>query len=309
LATSFISRLRQCFLPRGRRLSALFSNRRLGLSVPLVSLVGYGLCSRGSHLLTLFFRLQRASAAFLLMLQAGKSGLTLLSPRGLASEPGMEASTAKPQEDDLGCRHLLCLGSALATSRLLVEDVLATHSLLAFEGSLFVKKALSGVSSLLAGGLLAYVGSTLIKKALAGCHLEAVALVLPQFVDRLLPILVGAFRASASPKKNGPPRQFWRQQAGGLLVFVKCSLEPFLVVKGMTNIGRGIEFLKIVEHPVGGAWGRLRPLVLQPPGRIGEGGCGQMSRRWSTVPHLWRRMRGGVSAHLYQFQCTKVQRN
>jgi hypothetical protein len=187
----------------------------------------------------------------------------------------MEASTAKPQEDDSGCRHLLCLGSALATSGLLVEDALATHSLLTFEGSLFVKKALSGGSSLLAGGLLAFVGGTLVKKALAGCRLEAVVLVLPQFVDCPLPILVGAFCAGASPKKNGPPRRFWRQQAGGLLVFVKCSLEPFLIAKGTTNIGRGIEVSKIIKHPVGSAWGRLR----LPHRRIGEGGWGQMSRR------------------------------
>ncbi len=96
MAMSFVSRLRQRFLPRGRRLSALFSNRRLGLLVPLVSLVGYGLCSRGGHLLTLLLRLQCASAAFLLMLQAGKSSLTLLLLQGLASKPGMEALTAKP---------------------------------------------------------------------------------------------------------------------------------------------------------------------------------------------------------------------
>jgi hypothetical protein len=116
---------------------------------------------------------------------------------------------------------------------------------------------LSSASSLLAGGLLVFVGSTLVKKALAGCRLEAVVLVLQQFVDRPLPILVGAFRVGASPRKNGPPGQFWRQQAGGLLVFAKCSLEPFLIAKGTTNIGRGIEFLIIIEHPVGGAWGRL----------------------------------------------------
>jgi hypothetical protein len=251
--------------------AALLRGQRV-LPMPLISLVGYGLCLHGGRLLTLFLRLQRASAAFLLVLQAGKSGLMLLLPRGLASKPGVEASTAKPQEDDLGCRHLLCLGSALATSGLLVEDMLATHSLLAFEGSSFVKKALSSVSSLLVGGLLAFVGGTLIKKALAGCRLEAEALVLPQFVDHPLPILVGAFRSGASPKKNGPPRRFWRQQAGGLLVLAKCSLEPFLVAKGTTNISRGIEVPKIVEHPVRGAWGRLRPLVLQPRRRIGEGG-------------------------------------
>jgi hypothetical protein len=98
-------------------------------------------------------------------LQAGKSGLTLLLPQSLASKPGMEALTAKPQEDDSSCRHLSCMGSALATSNLLVEDALATHILLAFKGSSLVKKALSGTtSSLLAGGLLAFVGGTLVKK-------------------------------------------------------------------------------------------------------------------------------------------------
>jgi hypothetical protein len=100
LETLFVSRLHQRFLPCGRRLLALFSNRRLGLLVPLVSLVGYSLCLRGGRLLTLFLRLQRVNAAFLLVLQAGKSDLTLLLPRGLASKPGVEASTAKPQEDD-----------------------------------------------------------------------------------------------------------------------------------------------------------------------------------------------------------------
>ncbi len=131
----FVSRLRQRFLPRGCCLSALFSNHCLGLLVPLVSLISYGLCSRGGHLLTLLLCLQRATAAFLLVLQASKSSLTLLLPQGLASKPGVEASTAKPQEDDLGCRRLSCVGSALATSGLLVEDALAMHSLLVFEGS------------------------------------------------------------------------------------------------------------------------------------------------------------------------------
>ncbi len=160
----------------------------------------------------------------------------------------------------------------MATSGLLVEDALATHSLLAFKGSSFIKKALSGASSLLVSGLLAFVGSTLVKKALAGCRLETVALVLPQFVDRPLPILVGAFREGTSPKKNGPPGWAPRQYPSSLFVFVKGLLMPFFVTKGTTNIGRGIDFLIIVKHPVGGAWGRLRPLVLQPCQRIGEGG-------------------------------------
>jgi hypothetical protein len=163
VVTSFVSRLRQCFLPCGCCLSALFSNFCLGLLVPLVSLIGYSLCLPGGRLLTLLLRLQRASAAFLLVLQAGMSSLTLLWPQGLASKPGVEASMAKQQEDDSGCRCLLCMGGVLATSSLLVEDALATHSLLVFEGSLEVKKALSGASSLLVGGLLAFVGGMLVK--------------------------------------------------------------------------------------------------------------------------------------------------
>jgi hypothetical protein len=55
----------------------------------------------------------------------------------------------------------------------------------------------------------------------------------------------------------GLPGDFWRQQAGGLLVFTKCLLEPIIVTKGTTNIGWGIEFLKNIKHPVRGAWGRL----------------------------------------------------
>ena len=70
-----------------------------GSSFPLVSLIGNGLCSHGSRLSTMLLRLQRTRAAFLLVLHAGKCGLMLQSPRGLASEPGEEASAAEPQED------------------------------------------------------------------------------------------------------------------------------------------------------------------------------------------------------------------
>ncbi len=92
--------------------------------------------------------------------------------------------------------------------------------------------------------LLLFASSLLINMALTGCRLEAVTLVLLHFVDRPLPILVGTFRVGASPEKDGPPRQFWRQQTGGLLVFVKCLLEPFHIAKGTTGIGQGIEFFK-----------------------------------------------------------------
>ncbi len=75
-----------------------------------------------------------------------------------------------------------------------------------------------------------------------------------------------------SPKKNGPPGHVQRQQASSMLVFAKCLLEPFLVANGTTNTGQGIVFLIIFKHSVGGLWGRLQPFVLQPPGRVGEGG-------------------------------------
>ncbi len=130
--------------------------------------------------------------------------------------------------------------------------------LLAFVGGALIEESLA------MSCLLLFASSLLVNMALAGHRLEAVALVLPHFVDRPLPILVGTFHAGVSPEKDGPPGQFWRQQASGLLVFAKCSLEPFLVAKGTTSIGRGIEFLKIVEYPVGGTWERLQPLVLQP---------------------------------------------
>jgi hypothetical protein len=201
----------------------------------------------------------RACAAFLLVSQVGKSGLTLLPPCSLSGEADLEAAAAKPKEDGCCSRRPSCLGGgcvqkALATSGLLVKKPLTTGGLLAFVSASLIKESLATI------GLLAFVGSTLVKEALAmcclllfassllinmalaGCRLEGVALVLPQGVDRPLPILVGAFCTGASPLKDGPPRQFWRQQAGGLFVFAKCSLEPFLVAKGMTNIGLGIEF-------------------------------------------------------------------
>jgi hypothetical protein len=149
--------LRQCCSASGLLLATL-----------LIGLIGQRFLPRGRRLSLPFVRHCRARAAFLLVSQVDESGLTLLLPQSLASEPGMEASMAKPQEDDLGCRCLSCVGSALATSSLFVEDALATHSLLAFKGSSFVKKALSGASSLLAGGLLVFVGGTLVKKALVG---------------------------------------------------------------------------------------------------------------------------------------------
>jgi len=68
----------------------------LGLSVPRGSLIGNGLCSRSSRLSMLLLRLQCTCTAFLLVLHAGKCGLMLQSPRGLASKPGKEATAAEP---------------------------------------------------------------------------------------------------------------------------------------------------------------------------------------------------------------------
>ncbi len=91
--------------------------------------------------------------------------------------------------------HLSCKSSAFshkATSGLLINKALTTcsllvGSLLAFVGGTLFKEALA------MSGLLLFASSLLVDKALAGCCLEAVAFVLPQFVNRPLPILVGAF--------------------------------------------------------------------------------------------------------------------
>ncbi len=251
-----------------------------GSLVPLVSLIGDGLCLCGSRLSTLLHRLQCTHSAFLLVLHAGKCDLTLQSPRGLASEPGKEASVAEAQEDDSGGRCLPCLSNVSVMSRLLVKEALATCSLpLTFEGGALVKKTLSCTSGLLAGGLLllAYTNSMLVEDPLAVGSLflagtsgllneECLVLVRPQIVDGRLPIHVGTVRASASPMKNGPfgcPR---RQQSGSLLVFANGSLMPaFFVAERLTNVGRGVVAFVVVEQPLRGAWGRLRPFKLQPP--------------------------------------------
>jgi hypothetical protein len=175
--------------------------------VPLISLFGQSLCLHCSCLLMLLLHKRRARAAVLLVLQTCKSGLALLSPRSLASKPDVEAAAAKPQEDGLGCRHLLCKSSTFghkATSSLVVEKApmrcslliknpLTTGGLLAFVGGTLVKESLATIS------LQALTSGFLVKMALTGRHLEAMALVLPQLVDCPLPIPVGAFHAGASP--------------------------------------------------------------------------------------------------------------
>jgi hypothetical protein len=180
---------------------------------------------------------------------------------------------------------------------------------LTFEGGALVKKTLSCASGLLAGGLLlASTSGVLVEEPLAvgslvlagaSCLLgeECLVLVPPQIVDGPLPIPVGTFSVSASPMKNGPPTWPRRQQSSSLLVFTDGLLVPFFVTKRSTNVGGGVVAFIVGEQPLGGAWGRLRPFKLQPPGMIGEVGRGQMSRRGSTVPPLLRRREGGVAQY------------
>ena len=198
-------------------------------------------------------------------------------PGGLASKPGKEALAAEPQEDDSGGRHLPCPSGASETSSLLVKEALAMCSLpLMFEGGVLLKKTLSCVSGLLVEEPLA-VDSLVLTGASGLLDEECLVLVPPQIVNGRLSIPVGAVHVSASPMKNGPPTWPWRQQSGSLLVFADGSLMPFFITKWLTNIGGGVVAFVVVEQPLGGTWGRLRPLKLQPPGRIGEVGRGQMS--------------------------------
>ncbi len=193
---------------------------------------------------------------------------------------------------------------ALTMSGLLVKKLLTTGSLLAFVGGTLIKEALGGtlVKKLLAmSRLLTFVGSMLIDKALAGCHLEAVGFVLlPQFVDCPLPILVNLFHVGTSPMKNRPPGWILWQQPSGLLVFVKALINPFLFANVLTNVGRGIVCTKIIKDLVGCARRGLNPFVLQPCRSIKRGIQGQEQMSWwgSITPHLGR-IREGVSTHLY----------
>jgi hypothetical protein len=311
MATAFIRCLCQRYRPRGQE-CVLYLAKLLG------SLVNCGLRAHGGHLSTLFLGKCHMPAAVLLIAQACKGGLTLLVPQSLADELDVEAAAAKPQEDGAGGRPFSCLGSAFGqplvlgnapgkevfgkkqpsllagTSGLLIKKLLAAGSLLAGMSGflLLLAEKLLAAGSLLASAnssslLVGASGSSLLAgtSGLLVKELLAMALVRPQVVDCPLPIHVGAFHAGAGPMKNGPPPRGWRQQPSGLLVFVECSLMPFLILKGATNVGRGVVGLIVGKQPVGGAGGRLRPFVSQPPFRIREGGRGQMSRRGSTFPH------------------------
>ncbi len=103
---------------------------------------------------------------------------------------------------------------------------------------------------------------------------EAMLLIRPHFVDGPLTIPVCAVRARVSAKKNWPPQWRRRQQSGSLLVFADGSLKPiFIANRSAEGVrGGGVVAFVVVKQPLGGAWGELRPLNIQPPGRIGEVG-------------------------------------
>ena len=142
----------------------------------------------------------------------------LQSPRGLASEPGKEASAAEPQEDDSGGR-LFSLGSKFGLS-VSLGDALAEEAKALAKGSKF--------------GLPFSLGNTLAEEAKAMAKGSKIS----------LPFSLGNALAE----------------------------EAKALAKGSSTVGS--------------AWRRLQPLDLRPPGRMGEGGRGQKSRRGSTVPHL-----------------------
>jgi hypothetical protein len=166
----------------------------------------------------------------------------------------VEAATTEPQED-CSCG--------------LVEKLLAAGGLLLASAS----SILPGTSGLLIEELSA-AGCLLLASA-SGLFLdetEAMVLVRPQFVDGPLPIPVRAFRVRASAKKNGPPEWLRRQQSGSLLVFADGSLMPIFIANRSTKGVRTVVAFVVFEQPLGRAWGGVRPLNMQPPGRIGEVG-------------------------------------
>ena len=180
-------------------------------------------------------------------------GLLLASTSGVLVEELLVAGSLFEQG---GASSLLAGGLLLAsTSGVLVEEPLAA-------GSLFKQ---GGASGLLAGSLLlASMSGVLVEESLAAGSLflvgasglfeeERLVLISPQIIDGRLPT------KSVSPMKNGPQEWPWWQQSGGMLVFADVALKPFFVAKRSTNVGRGVEAFIVVDQPLGGTWGRLRP--------------------------------------------------
>ncbi len=223
--------------------------------------------------------------SILLVLHAGKCGLTLQSPRGLASEPGKEASAAEPQKDDSGGRRLPCLSGASATSSLLVEEALATCSLhLTFMGGALVKKMMSSAKGLLAGGLLlASTSGVLVKEPLAAGSLflagasglldeECLILIRPQIVDDRLSIPVC-------------PHEEWAPHIPAAAIRQTGGLHGWLVDAILCHEA-------VDQRWWGGC--SIRSSRTTTLGHVGEAAM-QMSRRGSTIPHLRRRREGGVA--------------
>jgi hypothetical protein len=99
----------------------------------------------------------------------------------------------------------LFVEKALTTCSLLIDKPLTMGSLLAFIGGTLVKESLAMI------GLLALTSGFLIKMALACHRLEAMALILPQFIHSSFPVLVGSLLASVASGKN-PPSQRRRRE-------------------------------------------------------------------------------------------------
>ncbi len=110
VAMSLIGVVGQCFLPRGRRLSSPF------------------------------FRNCRTCAAFLLVMRAGKSGLTLLLPCSRPGEADYEAAAANPQEDGACGHRPLFLGSRFIKKALALSGHKFKRSTLLDEALICVKQ-------------------------------------------------------------------------------------------------------------------------------------------------------------------------
>jgi hypothetical protein len=115
-------------------------------------------------------------------MQAGESGLMLQAPRGLAGEPDVAASTAKPQKDGSRGGHLSFQGGRFGDKALTTDK-----SLMACLGGTLVKKALMMLVA------KAFLTSRFLEVVVE--LLLATARCLPQKVHRPFPILIGALHA------------------------------------------------------------------------------------------------------------------
>jgi hypothetical protein len=193
----------------------------------LIGIIGQGFLPCGCCLLLLFFCHYRTHASFLLVLQAGERGLTLLLPCTCSGMVDLGVMVAKPKEDGCcGCRPS-CLGSAF------FKKALATSGFLMFMCGTPIKKLLATNS------LLSLTSSFLVKKALAGCCLVALALVLPQFVHNPRLVLASLFCLGTTPGKNRSPQWQWWQKPRVLVVFAPGSTQPIVIEMGASVPLRG----------------------------------------------------------------------